>query len=157
MFVCKPKDRKQLNKLKTAFQKVIKRSRFTATVLIYGNKLKFETIRLKQAKPYCGAHAGPCQFTGIAEKHKSLKYLEGADWVAFNDMLNDVADNLYLEADIKSSVCIIRKGKLRRTQYNSFGHGDFMKDEDNYTNRCGLKPISSTYPNGTPGIATYKV
>ena len=90
---------------------------------------------------------------------KKAKFLEGADWVEFNDMLNNICDKLGISANISSSVCIVRKGNLRRTIYGSYRlrpHGNYQwnyneKDEAWLDNLYGGAMISD-FPEGTPGI-----
>jgi hypothetical protein len=135
-----------------------------------GLSLKISTVRLKKKKDYCGQHPNACvvnPFIG-PKKHKITSYLEGTDWVAFNDMLNDLCDEHSIEADIWSESIEfvgkmrIRKGQLRLHTYRSapqsngfveFWHWDTNNPSCDYSNRFGqLTRERSDYPNGTPGI-----
>jgi hypothetical protein len=89
-----------------------------------------------------------------------MSCLEGADWVAFNDMLNDVLDALNVSANVASSLCIIRKGAMRRIEYDGhkLGNGidsEWNKDSAHYADRRGQVSPRSEYPAGTPGIPEY--
>ncbi len=151
----------------TTLYSYLDRSRFTiGTVETVkrprkGVDIRLFSIRLKTAKGYCGNHPGPCRLTG--RKHARHKYLEGADWVSFNDMVNDLLDRLDLDADVRSSTCWIRKGGKRRTCYGMvvgvFGHVDWEPhgDQTEYLD-CRLKEAPETeYPTGTPGIFGWQV
>ena len=160
-FLITLKDKSRIHEVFKEICKVKETSRFNFGMEIIKGRIKLggkgvTGIRLKEAKDYCGAHAGPCKFTGIKEKHKKMKFLEGADWVAFNDMINDILDRMGIEANVASSVCVIRKGLLRRTNYGSWGNGDFKKDEDAYAIVTSGK-FKSNYPNGTPGVPSYEI
>lgn len=126
-----------------------------------GIEVRLFTIRLKTSKDYCGNHPGPCRVTG--GRHAKHKYLEGLDWVSFNDMVNDLLDRLDLEADVRSSTCWIRKGGKRRVSYGMFtglfGHVDWKHDGDLSEYRdCRLKDAPQTeYPSGTPGILGWHI
>lgn len=113
-------------------------------------------IRLAEAKPYCGNHPDACE-VGIG-KPRRAKFLEGADWVDFNDRLNDVLDRLDVDADVASAVCNIRQGRQRRTCYTSeptFGRQtQWVKvgSSYDYEDWCGRSGApASDYPLGTPG------
>lgn len=132
--------------------------------------LKISTVRLKKKKDYCGQHPNACvanPFIG-PKKHRITTYLEGTDWVAFNDMLNDLCDEHRIEADIWSESIEfrgkmrIRKGQLRLHTYRSepksngiveFWHWNTNNPNCDYDNRFGqMTRERSSYPNGTPGI-----
>jgi len=121
----------------------------------------FSMVRLRESKPYCGNHAGPCRVNPFFHRpHLKGKWLEGADWVAFNDMVNDALDSLSIVADVSSSHCIIRKGRERCVAYiDGERHGGEWAKQGRYNDHCG-KPIGSVptsdYPNGTPGIDTWQ-
>lgn len=119
--------------------------------------IKLTQIRLKESKRYCGSHPYACDI----EQGRKSKFLEGADWVEFNDLLNDVFDLHEVSADISSSVCKIRKGRKRRMDYDGhpervgnrvFYEWDKDTDEDYYEDWCGKIAPNSTFPEGTPGI-----
>lgn len=123
--------------------------------------IKIVQVRLKDSKAYCGNHPGSCEIGGA---HRKGAYLEGADWVEFNDLINDVLDSLSVSADAATSVCVIRYGDYRRTHYGmerDFWGGDGaiaqweMEDPLHVGNFMGHDPKDipcSTYPEGTPGM-----
>ncbi len=81
-------------------------------------------VRLLRKKFYCGQHAGPCQVRfGGNPPHKLSYILEGADWVGFNDMLNDVCDEYRIEADIWSERESIGRLYLRRGRSRCIYYG----------------------------------
>lgn len=133
-------------------------SRFTAEVTRDGFKnIKISQVRLREKKPYCGNHAKACERPHVG-KHKRADYLEGADWVEFNDRLNDVLDKLGVSAKVESGVCNLRKGDLRRTYYdaNTFAGQAWQWDkyglDHQYTNGIDRTVKPSGFPMGTPGI-----
>ena len=126
-----------------------------------GIEIQLRGIRLKQAKDYCGNHPGPCRAL-IKKKHGEFTYLEGADWVAFNNMVNDLLDKLGLVANVSSTTCIVRKGAKRRIVYgmfvfDDFGNVEWNKDENDsgYKDCRKTYPTTTLYPVGTPGIETW--
>lgn len=136
-------------------RRVVNKSRFTVEICRVKKKIYLGNIRLKESKGYCGNHAGPCRFTG--GKHRKLKYLEGADWVAFNDMINNMLDKLQIKCNAGSSTCNIRKGFARRINYTSTDRdGEWCKkgEASDYEVFVGKKAPRSTYPEGTPGYDT---
>lgn len=148
-----------------ALSAVIRNSRFTARVDYKVNKVSIHDVRLKESKHYCGNHPFACPVRPWGNPpHKRAKYLEGADWVGWNDLVNDVLDKLSVSADVASSVVIIRKGPKRRTVYDGHPHPmalyayEWDKDAGaySYEDRRGKKSEPSHYPEGTPGIAEYK-
>lgn len=148
--------------LKYRIEDMLGNSRFTATVEHRPrNTLAIVNVRLNLKKDYCGNHPKACEPRAGKHNHKKGAWLEGADWVEFNDLLNDVLDSLDAEAYIHSSVVIVRKGALRRVEYDAttqFSNRTWAWDkdgpEDHYADwRGGVAP-SSTFPNGTPGIYT---
>ena len=128
-------------------------SRFTFTVDYEERKgrveYKLRSIRLKNPKPYCGNHPNACETTN--GKTRKSKFLEGADWVQFDDMLNDWADEILLSATIKSTACLIRKGKERRVEYSGSNgqEWDYEGVYKDYTLVCPHP--KSSYPLNTPG------
>ena len=125
------------------------KGRFKAHFAIVG-------VRLREKKGYCGNHCGPCRLTG--RKHKKMKYLEGADWVSFNDMINDVLDELNVSANVFSSHCIVRKGPRRRMCYYGESGLEFYKDADreDYSDRRLKGHEGSDFDWGTPGFYGWK-
>lgn len=113
--------------------------------------IKLSNIRLRVAKPYCGNHAGPC-VVGRPGRHRRARYLEGADWVEFNDLINDTLDHLNVSARVWTSVCVIREGRDRRIDYDSAqGRQGEWDKRGVMANYCGREAPRSTYPAGTPG------
>jgi len=125
-------------------------------------RLKLREIRLKENKPYCGSHPESCVTPfGAERKVYNRNYLEGSDWVDFNDRLNDCLDYYCVSANVKSSVCIIRKRSCRRTVYGSHQRGMFREwnmDEprayDDYCSEAKVLAPDSFFPEGTPGEYT---
>lgn len=126
-----------------------------------GGAVSIHGIRLRELKPYCGNHPGPCPIGG---KDKRYRYLEGLDWVEFNDTINDVLDELNIEAHVSSSECETRVGLKRRVHYRmerfvfnkvneSYGWAKKGYEID-YEDWCGKKAPRSRYPKGTPGLLT---
>lgn len=125
--------------------------------------LKIKGIRLKRRKPNCGQHAGPCLLTGV-RRHKVTATLEGADWVAWNDMLNDLCDAHRIEAYIytdgleQSGRLYIRRGRDRRDRYCSWNGTqlwDASHDPNDFTDiHFGKREpdIRSDFVEGTPGF-----
>ncbi len=174
MFIkCKnPDDRSKVVK---AIKAKLEESRFTADVFEMNHHqhrlvIRLENIRLVDKKDYCGAHPNECQ---VNRPHKTTRYLEGGDWIGWNDMLNDVLDRMKMDADAWSynresrggGKYPIRLGLCRRTNYESemvcqwgrtFFHWDSAVNADDFTNYCGKKAPRSTYPDGTPGLATWR-
>jgi hypothetical protein len=133
-------------------------SRFVCRVRVLDRRtIRLETVRLFAAKYYCGNHPGPCRPGG--PRHRRRVYLEGADWVAFNDLVNDVLDRLDVSADVGSHVAV-RHGRRRRIAYHA-SHADpptiaewepFGAPSD-YADHCGRRDAPpSRFPAGTPGI-----
>jgi hypothetical protein len=154
---------KRMMTIGNALARAINTSRFTANLSQIRNGFEISTIRLRQSKDYCGNHPLPCPIRpGGHRPHKHLPYLEGADWVAFNDMLNDVLDRLKVSANVASSHVIIRKGDKRCVEYDSqpLRNGidnEWVRDSGCFECRIGIKSPRSDYPPGTPGIPEYKI
>lgn len=128
-------------------------SRFTFNFdYISARRFKIVDVRLKSTKAYCGNHPGACQIGGKDRRHN---YLEGADWVEFNDILNDVLDELGVDARVESSVVRVRQGMERCVEYRQQqGRGRNAEWEKIgvYQNYCWKKAPVSKFPAGTPGI-----
>lgn len=120
----------------------------------------FGGIRLREAKDNCGNHPGPCVLTG--KKHKVNKYLEGRDWVAFNDTVNDVLDACRFDGWAGTSVVTIRQGPSRRVHYGAtytrYPHTDWDKDGTaaDYEDCRGRKAPRSRCPADTPGLVGWR-
>lgn len=143
----------------TALRDALFASRFSASMTEEGNRtIKISNVRLRQSKPYCGNHPNACEIGGVDKK---ARFLEGADWVEFNDLLNDVLDKMGVDANVSSVSCVIRKGTMRRIHYGShrlFNQMQWVKDGDpedyqGYVG-CEFPAPASTFPEGTPGIHT---
>lgn len=136
--------------------------RFVADISTPFKKVQFQNIRLTYNKDYCGNHPFPCPVRNFNKPHKRTKQLEGADWVGFNDMVNDVLDSLGVVCDAGSSHCNIRMAGERRMNYQ--GHllsngidAEWDKDTHDYENHINSgKEIHASFPDGTPGFATYR-
>ena len=141
---------------------VIAKSRFVCRVEVEDSgSIRLDPVRLFKKKDYCGNHPGPCLLGG-GRKHKHYTYLEGADWVAFNDLVNTVLDRLKVDARVSSGILITRKGRRRRIKYDQrFFNFDSrlivdwepVGDPDaDYVDYCGQSAPASWYPSGTPGV-----
>jgi hypothetical protein len=167
---CKSRDRE--SDVFTALVFAIRKSRFTAE-LEYDKKygIKLYNIRLKRAKPYCGQHPGPCVAL-FPRPHRNHRYLEGLDWVGWNQMLNDVLDKMEVEADAfsfnRESLTpryFIRRGRLRRLKYpyeyrGNFAHWTQGSIEEDFVDCNGKEPPAIPWyvvDAGTPGYPCYTV
>lgn len=135
------------------------------------NRWFLRYVLLRKSKPYCGSHPFACPNTGVHRPDKRQKFLEGADWVAFNDMLNDVLDRENVSALVylrlrervqgESDKMYIRKENFRRTSYEGKPASPFSKfsvwepDSPNWEDGRGKEMPRSSYPEGTPGIPEY--
>ncbi len=128
-----------------------------------GKRIVVSQVFLKDSKEWCGSHPNACE---IIERSRKARWLEGADWVEFNDRLNDVLDALSIEARVYATrvPVEIRDGLKRRINYDShifnanhpiFGvvwEWDKDGEEDDYEDWCGKVAPNSTWPEGTPGL-----
>lgn len=147
------------NLLKALHDDINFNSRFTAEVervprKITNDAIRIRNIRLKDSKIYCGNHPAACELGG---SHRKGRTLEGADWVEFNDLINNICDRLWIRANVSTAVCVIRKGYERRIKYGMFRDGNFWqwkKDEPDasYEDCCSRQAPYSEFPEGTPGI-----
>ncbi len=143
--------------------KNLQQSRFTADVRLHSKKITIHDVRLKEKKHYCGNHPYPCPVPlfGGERPHRKGKWLEGADWVAFNDMLNDTFDDLGVSANIASTLVIIRKGRLRCIEYDAYPRGinqwEWIRDNGEFEDRIDKPHEVSGYPDGTPGIDSWQL
>ncbi len=87
--------------------------------------LELLRVRLTQGKEYCGQHPGEC--VGPVRRKPVNRLLEWDDWVAFNDLINDILDAANLETDVWSKPrdlldhghrFWIRKDNQRRTAWD---------------------------------------
>ena len=117
--------------------------------------IQLRGVRLHAKKHYCGNHAYDCQLVNPGRdesRRKRMAYLEGRDWVAFNDMVNDVLDRLRISAYVGSSLVTVRTGDKRCVEY--FADLDFggeWKRLGRYESWCGRRAPRSKFPEGTPG------
>lgn len=129
--------------------------------------LRIVGVRLKRKKFYCGQHAGPCQ-ARIRTTHPLASYLEGADFVGFNDMLNDLCDKYQIEANIWSTReshgrLYLRRGRDRCNYYEcdhitgQHWHANERSSTSFYADHFGdPNPAPrSEYTDGTPGIPAW--
>lgn len=152
-------------KVANLLRDILEVSRFSADVSVQDTRVsqvvRIVNVRLRQGKAHCGNHPNACENGGTREEeqpHRKSKYLEGADWVEFHDLVNDLLDRLHLSARFESSQMIMRIDCERRTYYGSirppFGQGwiwDKKGDSDDFQNFCGESAPDSTFPEGTPG------
>ena len=154
-----------LSKLKARTSKRFSNDKFTYNTRVIGDtlqfgvrgrrpkdftKIEFTQIRLAEAKEYCGNHPGECfvnPFVGEQKKRKS-RCLEWVDWVRFNNLLNDILNEMKMEANIwsrppekmdKGSIFWIRRNNQRRVIY----------DWEEVWDRGGNRP-SLIWNHGTP-------
>lgn len=132
--------------------------RFAFALKSSTNGISFHKVRLKESKHYCGNHPLPCVINPLVkERHVKSRCLEGADWVAFNDMVNDALDEFSISANAGSSHCIIRKGLARCVEYTAKPQGrgnEWVKDSGCFADCIG-KTARAAYPEGTPGNNSY--
>lgn len=119
--------------------------------------VSIHNVLLRESKAYCGNHPSSCELAHDGP-HKKLKYLEGADWVEFDDRLNDMLDAENVSANVASSLVEIRIGRKRRTRYENGarqGNGNFQWLKHgklcHYEDRVLRPPVRSWFPPGTPG------
>lgn len=167
----KPRYEDDREKITTAVRAWLAESRFTADLYPqrhhkHGSAIEIRVVRKRKRADYCGQHPGACRANG--RPHRHYCYLQGADWIGFNDGLNDVLDKLNVEADVwsynrecyPSGQYFIRHGKKRRTLYDSVwlnsGPVLWERDTDCFEDHCGKEAPPSEYPSGTPGIASWR-
>lgn len=183
MFVA-PKDfDKDGHRAEYAIRKYIARSRFTCAFYhercpakLGGWAVRLQMVRLRVPKDYCGQHPGPCPVRfGGSPPHRHTRFLEGADWVAFDDMVNDALDRARVAAEVWSkgqeflSRFFIRHGESRRVEYPAdyrdfhgryfmiWDHEDLPGYfDDGHFGVRGDAPRSA-YPIGTPGVPQWRL
>lgn len=143
----------------------------------YNPIIEIKGVRLKTRKEYCGSHPGACELAFSV--HRVLSCLEGADWVEFNDMLNNHMDEHNISCVIWSAPkerqlsqtkerMRIRIGMHRRASYdmrpNERGLGNATWELNGQVNDFMLGSVVnrpdrrlgsdawSYFPEGTPGI-----
>ncbi len=174
----KPRDHRQCPQLADAVRSWLVDSRFTADVHVecstrLGRTVKIEHIRLRVKKGYCGAHPGPCQTDLFFDRpHMVAHYLEGSDWIGYDEGINDLLDRLEIDANVwtynqesTSGRYYIRKGRRRRLVYGmvtrndgirTFNHWERVATKDEYADYCGKIAPRAEYPSGTPGSADWR-
>lgn len=91
--------------------------------------IRVDRVRLTQKKAYCGQHAGPCDLGAPGNARKKYShYLEWWDWIEWNNLVNDVLDDLGVDADVWSlphgmdidqgKRFYVRRGRMRRYRYD---------------------------------------
>jgi hypothetical protein len=167
------KTKSELAPIREAILAELEQSRFTARVYElnhyrYRTCLCIDTIRLRHPKLYCGQHPGPC-LALFPKPERRYAYLEGADWIGWNDMLNTVLDRLGVEAKVWSlnreaikSYFLIRDGCRRRVCYeyevvglNAVGWAE--ASDDDFEHWIGKEAPRSCFPDGTPGLAEWRL
>lgn len=147
------KDDHRVQDVRNAIIAAFTNSRFSLEVeIVSAKRLKINKVRLWQKKDYCGSHPGACN---IVKKHVRYNYLEGADWVEFNDTLNNTLDKIHANCRVASTVVLVRDGKKRCIKYRQQqGHGPNAEWAriGIYQDYCGKIAEPSTFPDGTPGI-----
>jgi hypothetical protein len=152
-------------KVREHIKEMVAKSRFNVGgIEIRGARkpwLKILEVRLNEKKDYCGNHPFGCPVRPWGnQKHARRNYLEGADWVEWDDRINDVLDELNMSANVKTAVCIVRKGRLRRMEYWGHSLNEFNNqwdedcDDEFYEDWCGSGKVApaSNYPADTPGL-----
>lgn len=144
-----------------ALQRKLAQSRFSARVEVHRKNVSIHDIRLHKKKDYCGNHPLPCPVRPFPKPHMRLPYLEGADWVGFNDMVNDVLDSLGVVCNVGSKLVNIRREGKRCTRYDAQGapngiDNEWQKDSGQYVDNLLGKPMKASYPKGTPGFAEWQ-
>lgn len=120
--------------IQRAIERTIKRSRFVINWIEgrdhdkagprwWGGDIRILGVRLKVKRPYWGngCEIGDRPMMRRGWTHESrvthINFLMAADWVEFNDLLNDVLDELDVHALVFSRTVVLRKGKQRRWRY----------------------------------------
>jgi hypothetical protein len=166
--------RAECNRLEAEIRLWLETSRFTARLTVEFRQgrwgVKVENVRKRVRSHYCGQHPNECQAGGGRQKRTGF-WLEGSDWVGFNDGLNDLLDRLGVSADVWSSNresmpggrYYVRRKRCRRTNYESecaggWGRVFFLWSHQNpdFEDCCGKEAPRSHYPDGTPGVPDWR-
>jgi len=118
--------RGDVKKVHKALLATLKNSRFLVRDIVVKEQtadrkrgvIHLNEIRLKEAKYFRGC-APEFEEWRLARPCKRAHFLEAADWIEWNDLLNDLLDELDCPADVLSRACVVRKGRLRRTRYDT--------------------------------------
>jgi hypothetical protein len=158
MFVITLEEKGLVHQVIDALYAEISESRFKFDLSVLGpRRIRIQQIRLRESKKYCGSHPYACDI----ENGRRGPFLEGSDWVEFNDRLNDVLDSLELGANVRSALVQVRDGRRRRVFYdgylanphiNEFAWNKTGNMETHYEDWCGKIAPNSEYPLGTPGL-----
>lgn len=154
---------KLLNNIDSWFNRKV--GRFTISLCVDHSKYKagcinIYKVRLRTAKEFCGNHPAACEIGNPT--HRKGAHLEGADWVQFNDELNNILDRMNVSARVESALVIVRKGALRRTNYRHRyprpgANAEWIRDSEHefdWEDCKGIKkghPVSS-FNEDTPGV-----
>lgn len=121
---------------------------------VYMGWVNLGRVRLRETKLYCGNHPCACELGN--KEDKKYNYMEGADWVEFNDRLNDVLDANHVNADV-GDIVRIRRGTERCIEYiedganKRFGANYEWFKFGRYADYCGTTAPRGLFPEGTPG------
>lgn len=165
-----PVDRTPTQWLLQFLRNAIEKSRFKAECIALPNqfnRINISGVRLRENKVYCGNHPNACNRPEFGKPRRG-NWLEGADWVEFDDLVNDVCDEHYFDCDFVSrdgagKVWVLRDGRKRRVYYESaYNRGPqhnaewvATMDEGDFEDHFGATNVpASTFPDGTPGIHT---
>lgn len=167
---------RQLQTWANAIKRKLRFGRFKAMVYMAtyprSDKLgiRIDNIRLRRAKPYCGAHPGPCPGNG-GRRVRTYHYLEGLDWVAFIGLVNDVLDTFeancrffsFNRESREGGRYYLRRGRRRRIGYPyerpdrfAFWTNGTALDFENY---CGRRPPHADdydVDRDTPGLLSHR-
>lgn len=113
-----------INILNAAIEKSKFRASLVETQARHKRVIVVRPVRLREAKPYCGQHPGPCEVSIVPRPKKKTTYLEWDDWVEFHNLINDLLDKYHVTADVWSTPFDargkfwIRKGDARRVLWD---------------------------------------
>lgn len=94
--------------------------------------IEMRSIRLREAKLYCGQHAGPC----VRErKLKKSRCLETHDWIDLHKLVNDRLDACGVKADIHTTRVdtfrvkgLVNKFLVRTVEWGARKRFDYRND-----------------------------
>ena len=148
-------------------EEAITTSRFTAEFeikMLPKACIDIRKVRLRRSKAFCGNHPNACVLGGVDAKRS---FLEGADWIEMNELINDVLDRNYSGAtafsrpiEIKDKL-YVRKDGHRRISYGSqeivnggrlLGNVWLGDEPGVYVDCRGKESPITEFPDGTPGI-----
>lgn len=126
--------------------------------------IRIGNVKLKKPKPYCSAQPGPCWQRSL-HTHCWYNHLEGADWVGFNDGINDILDGMNVQANVRQGAVLIRLAGLRRVRYGAdkeegFPQQWWQKRGDLNSDFMDCRHLATTprawFPEGTRGFPVWK-